>query len=126
MKINIVEARSLLVEIGEILKIGAPFQLKFRLETKFIPELLKAEKLSAEEIHLLALANGAKGGISDWKFEKKDGKVVNKKGYEKFNKEVEAFLFSNEIEIEHTLKLNLFDGLTIVNHCPVICKFIEE
>ena len=112
-----------------VLLLDIPFPLKFRMETKLIPELQKAVKLIEEKKKELALANGAEEAKESWQFALDDNKnPINKEGFANFGKQVSDFLLSEEnaVEIDVTFKLSLFSKLEDSSHFPVLCKFIED
>jgi len=131
MKITLFECFLFEQEINLLFKMSLPFPLKFRLETKFVPPLTTAGRLIQEKLKSLAVANGAKDTGNGWEFEKgAEGELLNQAGYEEFLKQNDEFLKAeeNSIEIEHTIREELFSGLQTGPGFPspsIISKFLE-
>lgn len=124
------ECRELSGEVAAIVNTPIPFPLKFRLETKLVPQLKKALVVIDNEIKALALECGA---VNDekvsWKFPVDSADVlIDQKSFEDFQKKANKFLIDEEnaFEIDFDVKLVLFSDLHGPAHYPQLCKFIVE
>ncbi len=112
-----------------ILSKDIPFPLKFKIQSKFIPQIEAGLRLFNEKVKELAGNNGANISDKGYQFTTdSEGKVVNKDAFDNFSRELLALRNSdaNAIEIEGALKISLFQGLKDTSHYPVLCKFIED
>lgn len=139
MKINLAEVLQLEMEVigfksqngylPGILSKDIPFPLKFKIETKLIPLIQPAVKLINIKKGELALSNGAAESGGSYQFlVDKEGVLVDKPAFDKFNYELNEFLLNqeNDISIDFSVKLSLLEKITGGEHFPIFCKFVED
>jgi len=114
-------------KMGGLLSKDLPFSLKFRLNSKVVPILEKASPLIKEKTVSLAIENGAESISEGYQFKTDDNGIpLDIEAFNLFQVALNKYLITEEIEIDFTFKLSLFEGLKDSLSYPITFKLIED
>lgn len=131
VKITLAELELLDKELSQLFENKLDFPLKFRLETKLMPLVVKGIKLLDAKKKELALANGAQDTGMGYSFETdQEGNIKEnqKEPFKKFAEQVVAYMedAANDIELDVTFNLSTLRDLKDNSRYYVFSKFVVD